>query len=62
MPAEHACIPIAMTPPNVFHVDVIDAVGKGSNEFDVVDSLVAQVGRIIVETEPLVLFQCPDRS
>ena len=57
MPAKHADIAVAVAPPNVFHVDVINPVGKGANEFDVIDTLIPQMAWVVIETEPFVALQ-----
>ena len=41
MAAEDTYGAITVSPPCVFHVHVVNALGKGADEFDVVDSLVA---------------------
>ena len=43
-----------MTPPDVLHVDVVDAVGEIPDEFHVVHALVTKVGGVVVETETFV--------
>jgi hypothetical protein len=40
--AEHAHRAVALAPPHVLHVDVVDAVGEGAHELDVVHALVAR--------------------
>jgi len=56
MTSKNAYGPVAMTPPYVFHVNVEDAIGEVAEEFYVVDSLVTQVGGVIIEAEALVVF------
>ena len=41
MAAEDAYGAITVSPPCVFHMHVVNALGKGADEFDVVDTLVA---------------------
>ncbi|MEY2640910.1 MAG: hypothetical protein RL150_303 [Candidatus Parcubacteria bacterium] len=48
---EHSGISRHIGPPDVLHVDVVDAVGEAVDEFDVVDTLVGEMARIIVEPE-----------
>ena len=52
--AEDADGAVAVAPPDVLHVDVEDAVGEAADELDVVDALVAEVRRVVVEAEALV--------
>ena len=58
--AEHADGPVAVAPPGVFHVDVEDAVlrdiraAERADELHVIHVLIAEVGRVEVEAEPLV--------
>src|SRR6266581_455187 len=54
MPAEDADGAVAVAPPGILHVAVIDAVLKGTDEFDVIHALIAQVRRIVVEAKALV--------
>ena len=51
MSAEHADGPVAVPPPGVLHVDVEDALAEYAQELDVVDALVAEVRRVVVEAE-----------
>jgi hypothetical protein len=49
--AEHAGAAVAAAPPGVLHVDVENPVGEAPQEGDVVDALVAEVRRVVVEAE-----------
>jgi len=42
---------VSVSPPSVFHVHVVDAVGEFTDEFDVVDALVAEVGGVVIKAE-----------
>src|SRR5262249_4908726 len=53
---------VAVAPPDVLHVDVVDALAEGSDEFDVIDALIAKVGWIVVEAEALVSLDGFDRA
>ncbi len=43
-----------MTPPDVFHVGMENAIRKGADELDVIDPLVAEMTGVVVEAERLV--------
>lgn len=43
VPAEHAGRAVAVAPPDVLHVHVVDAFPEGPDELHIVDALVAQV-------------------
>ena len=60
--AEDTYRAIAMTPPCVLHVDVIDAATELADEFHVVDALIAEGGRVVVETETLVVLHRLERA
>ena len=47
----------AFRPPDVLHVDVVDAVPEGPDELDVVHPLVAEVAGVVVESEGLAIIQ-----
>src|SRR5690606_28625864 len=47
--AEHAGGAVTASPPDVLHVHVHDAVGEAPKEADVVDTLVGEVRRVVVE-------------
>ena len=61
-PAEHADRAVAVAPPGVFHMNVINPLGERPNELHVIDVLVPQVRRIEVKAEPLVAFDRVERS
>src|SRR5262245_12029600 len=54
--AKHSGRPIAVAPPDILHVHVVDAIAEDSNEFHVIHVLIAKVGGIVVESESLVLL------
>ena len=54
MSAEHTNRSITMTPPGILHVSVVDTIGKSSDELNVIDPLISQMRRIIVETKAFV--------
>src|SRR5215212_4221662 len=62
MPAEDADGAVAVAPPDVLHVAVINAIAEGADEFDVVDALVAEVRGVVVEAEALVAPYRIDRA
>ena len=45
---------IAVAPPNILHVDVINTVSELANEANVINTLVTQMTWIVIETESLV--------
>src|SRR4051794_3544692 len=45
---------VAVTPPDVFHVHVVETVAECADELHVIDALVTEMGRVAVETETLV--------
>ena len=51
---------VAMAPPHVLHVDVVDPVAERADELHVVDALVAEMGRIVIEAEALVALDGGD--
>ncbi len=51
-----------MAPPDVFHVSVEDPILELANEFYVVDSLVAKMGRVVVKAEPAMMFHRLQRT
>ena len=51
-----------MAPPHVLHVRMIDAVAEGADEFHVVDALIPEVRRVVVEAKTLVPFHRRDRA
>ena len=59
---ENANAAIAMTPPHIFHVCVVNLCREGANEFHVVHALVAEVGGIVVEAEALVIADRIERA
>jgi hypothetical protein len=60
--AEDAHRAVAVAPPHVLHVDVIDAVGELADEPDIIHALVAEVRGIVVETETLVVADGRQRA
>src|SRR4029079_12843845 len=58
VPPEDADRAVALPPPDVLQVHVEDAVGEPADERDVVDALVREVRRVVVEPEARV---APDR-
>jgi len=54
MSAKYANIAISVAPPHVFHVHVVDAVGEVADELHVIDALVTEVRRVVVEAEAFV--------
>jgi len=59
--AEDPNAAVAVTPPGVLHVHVEDSTGKATDEGHIIDSLVAQVRGIEVESKPAVALDCGDR-
>lgn len=55
MTTENANGAVAVPPPDVLHVNMIDAVGKLANKADIVDALVAEVRGIVIEAEARVM-------
>jgi hypothetical protein len=49
--AEDARRAVAVAPPDVLHVHVVDALSERADELHVVDALVAQVRGVVVEAE-----------
>src|SRR3712207_7332808 len=45
----HADRAVAVAPPGVLHVDVVDPLAERANELHVVDMLVPEVRRVVVE-------------
>src|ERR1700688_4111258 len=45
-----------VTPPDIFHMCVIDAVTELAQKLDIADSLVAKMGRVVVKAEPAMIF------
>ncbi len=61
VPAKDANIAISVSPPDVLHMNVIHAIGEVTDEFYVVDALIAEVARVVVEAEAFVIihrFEC----
>ena len=54
--AENADRAIPVTPPRILHVGMVNAVGKSSDELDVINPLVPQVRRVIIKAKTLVVF------
>ena len=50
MPAENAASARGVRPPDVFHVDMVDALGESVEEVDVIHVLIAQMAGVVVET------------
>ena len=48
--------------PGIFHVHVVDAIGKLANKCYVIDSLISKVTGVVVETESFMLSQGGQRS
>ena len=51
-----ADIAVAVPPPDVLHVDMINAVLELAEEFHVIHPLVTEVGRIVIKSEALVMI------
>ena len=62
MAAEHADGAVAVTPPDVLHVGVVDLLAEGADELHVVDALVAEVAGVVVEAETLVVADGVERA
>ena len=62
MAAEHADGAVAVAPPNVLHVGVVNLLTEGADELHVVDALVAEVARVVVEAEALVVADGVERA
>src|SRR5689334_8349924 len=60
VPTEHAHRAVAMSPPRVLHVNVIDAVTEPTDELHVIDSLIPEVRWIVVEPKLLASLQRRD--
>ncbi|MEY3457392.1 MAG: hypothetical protein RL215_549 [Planctomycetota bacterium] len=43
---------------SIFHVDMVDAIGEGANEFDGVDALPDEVAGVEIEAELLAAIEC----
>ena len=46
-------IPIAVTPPRVLHMRMVDTIGELTNELHVIDSLITQMRGIVVKAKAL---------
>ena len=65
MPAEDTDAAVAMVPPDILHVHMVNAFIEITDEFHVVDPLVAEVAGVVVEAKTLVAVQrleCPFRA
>ena len=62
VPAEDAYRAITVPPPCVLHVRVENARAEFADELDVIDALVAEVARVVVEPEALVALHRFDRA
>ena len=51
MSSKNTCLCELLGPPDVLHVNVIDPIGKALDEPDIVDSLISEMTRIVVEPE-----------
>ena len=60
--AEDADGAVTVAPPDVLHVGVEDAGAEGADELHVVDALVAEVGRVVVEPKTFVAADGLDRA
>ena len=58
--AEHAHRAVALAPPHVLHVHVVDAGGEPPQEGHIVHSLIGEVAGVEVEAEPAVPAYCRD--
>jgi len=58
MAAEDAGFSGAVAPGDILHVDVEDAIVEFPEKADVVDALVAEVGRIVIESEGGMVVEC----
>src|SRR6516165_7985874 len=54
--AKNANVAIAVAPPGIFHMSVIDPVLELAEKFHVAHALISKVGRIVVEPESLVVL------
>jgi len=52
---EYANGAVTVAPPDVLHVGVVDLLAEGADELHVVDALVAEVARVIIKAEALVV-------
>jgi len=62
MAAEDADGAVAVAPPDVLHVGVVDLLAEGADELHVVDALVAEVAGVVVEAEALVVADGVERA
>jgi hypothetical protein len=60
--AEHADRAVAVTPPDVFHVRVKNAVAEFADEFHIAHALITEVRRIVIETETRMIFDRRQRA
>ena len=62
MAAEHADGTVAVAPPDVLHVGVVDLLTEGADELHVIDALVAEVAGVVVEAKALVVADGVERA
>ena len=62
MAAEHADGAVAVAPPDVLHVGVVDLLTEGADELHVIDALVAEVAGVVVEAKALVVADGVERA
>jgi hypothetical protein len=53
---EYTDFPGAVTPPNILHMRVIDSAFEFAQKPYVINALVAEMGRVVVESEPAMVF------
>src|SRR6516162_9050154 len=56
MSPENPDLAVPMTPPDVFHVGVINAIFELAKEFHIIDTLACKVRRVEVKPEPPMMF------
>src|SRR6202035_5110571 len=45
-----------MAPPNIFHMCMVYSVAELAQKFNVANSLISEMGRVVVKAEPAVIF------
>src|SRR5580704_10707054 len=56
MAAKDTYLAVAVAPPDILHVGMVNAVAELAQELNVTDSLVTKVGRVVIKAEPAVIF------
>ena len=60
--AKDTHIPIAVSPPRILHMCMVDAIAELTNEFHVIDSLVTEMRGIVVKAKAFVSLDGIDRA